>query len=166
VARPQAPVAAFNTLGVVYQQRGDNAHAERVFRAALAREPDNLVVMQNLVPVLAAAGKTAESQALAARLARLDPNPPFRFFDEGMQAYRRGDYRKAKSLFEREVERAPYNDEFHFWLAVACLRLGEPQQAHQQLALAVDTSTRRDARERYSVKLAHLRSVLADRKLD
>jgi Tfp pilus assembly protein PilF len=166
VARPQAPVAAFNTLGVVYQKRGDSQHAERVFRAALEREPDNLVVMQNLVPVLAAQGKTAESQALATRLAQLDPNPPFSFFNEGMQAFNRGEFKKAQALFEREVERAPYNDEFHFWLAMACLRLGEPGQAREQLSLAVDTSTRRDLRERYSVKLMHLRSLLPDRKLD
>jgi Flp pilus assembly protein TadD len=138
---------------------GDAVHAERVFRAALERAPDNLVVMENLVPVLAANGKGAESVALAARLARLEPNPPFRFFDEGMQAYNRGDYRKAKLMFEREVERAPYNDEFHFWLGVACLRLGEQKGAREQIALALDTSTRTDTRALYSAKLAHLRSL-------
>ncbi|GAB3420166.1 tetratricopeptide repeat protein [Massilia agilis] len=160
VARPNAPVMAFNTLGVVYQKRGDGEHAERVFRAALEREPDNLVVMQNLVPVLAANGKPAESAALAARLAKLDPDPPFRFFDEGMKAFNRGDYAAAKRLFEREVERAPYNDEFHFWLALACLRLGEPARAREQLSIAIDTTTRRETRALYSAKLAHLRSLV------
>jgi tetratricopeptide (TPR) repeat protein len=164
VSRPGAPVAAFNTLGVVYLKRGDTQHAERVFRAALEREPDNLVVMQNLVPVLAAEGKAAESQALATRVARLDPNPPFSFFNEGMQAFHRGEFKKAKALFEREVERAPYNDEFHFWLAMTCLRLDEPAQAREQLSLAVDNSTRRDQRDRYSVKLMHLKSLLPDSK--
>jgi Flp pilus assembly protein TadD len=161
VARPGAPSVAYNTLGVVYQKHGDMAQAERVYRAALERDPDSLVVMQNLVPVLAANGKPAESAVLAARVARLDPNPPFRFFNEGMQAFDKGDYAKAKGLFEREAERAPYNDEFHFWLALACLRLGEQPRARAELALALDTSTRRDARELYSAKLLHLRSLLA-----
>jgi Flp pilus assembly protein TadD len=160
VTRPGAPVMAYNTLGVVYQKRGDIEHAQRVFRAALERDPDNLVVMQNLVPVLAAAGKSAESAALAARLARRDPDPPFRFFDEGMQAFNRGDYANARSLFEREVARAPYNDEFHFWLALACLRLGEPARAREELAIALDTSTRGDTRAFYTAKLTHLRSQL------
>jgi Tfp pilus assembly protein PilF len=160
VSQPDAPAVAYNTLGVVYQKHGDWARAERVFRAALEREPDSLVVMQNLVPVLAANGKAAESAALAARIVRLDPNPPFRFFNEGLQAFQRGDYAKAKGLFEREVERSPYNDEFHFWLAVACLRLGEQARATDELARALDTSTRRESRELYSAKLLHLRSQL------
>jgi Flp pilus assembly protein TadD len=161
VSRPDAPAAAFNTLGVIYQQHVDTAMAERVYRAALERDGDNLVVMQNLVPVLESNGKSAESVALAARIARLDPHPPFQYFDEGMRAFNGGDFAKAKELFAREVERAPYNDEFHFWLAVACLRLGEPQLAREQLTLAMDSSTRPDSRERYAAKLVHLHNQLA-----
>jgi Flp pilus assembly protein TadD len=159
VARPEAPPAAFNTLGVIYQQHGDLAMAERVFRAALEQDKNNLVVMQNLVPVLQANGKSAESVALAARVARLDPHPPFQYFDEGLRAFRAGDFAKAKDLFAREVERAPYNDEFHFWLAVTCLRLGQPQLAREQLTLAMESSTRPDSRDRYAAKLVHLHKL-------
>lgn len=161
VARPDAPVVAFNTLGVVYQQHGDMQLAERVYRAALERDPENLVVMQNLVPVLKANGKAAESVAMAGRIGRLDPHPPFQYFDDGMRAFRSGDFARAKDLFAREVERAPYNDEFHFWLAMACLRLGEPQLAREQLTLAMESSTRPDNRERYAAKLVHLHNQLA-----
>jgi tetratricopeptide (TPR) repeat protein len=76
-----------------------------------------------------------------------------------MLAMEGGDYKKAKELFAREVKRAPYYDEFHFWLAIACLHLGEAREAREQLALALDTSTQRDTRDRYSAKLAHLRSL-------
>jgi Flp pilus assembly protein TadD len=148
-----------NTLGVIYQRKGDLAQAERAYRAALERAPDNLVVMQNLAPVLAANGKAEEARQLGQRLARLDPNPPFHFFDQGMLAMEGGDYKKAKELFAREVKRAPYYDEFHFWLAIACLHLGQAREAREQLALALDTSTQRDTRDRYSAKLAHLRSL-------
>ena len=57
------------------------------------------------------------------------------------------------------MARAPHNDEFHFWLGVAHLTLGEREPALKQLALARDTSVRADARERYSAKLAHLRAA-------
>jgi Flp pilus assembly protein TadD len=166
VARQDAPPAAFNTLGVIYQQHGDTALAERALRAALERDGDNLVVMQNLVPVLQANGKSAESVALAARVARLDPHPPFQYFDDGLRAFRAGDFARAKELFAREVERAPYNDEFHFWLAVACLRLGQPQLAREQLTLAMSSSTRPDSRERYAAKLVHLHNQLASHQVE
>jgi tetratricopeptide (TPR) repeat protein len=161
LARPSSALA-FNTLGVVYQRKGDMAQAEKVYRAALEREPESLVAMQNLAPVLAANGKAGEARALTERIASIAPDPPFHFFDLGMLAMERGDYTKAKELFEREVKRAPYYDEFHFWLAIACLRLGDARTAREQLALALDTSTRRDTRDRYSAKLAHLRSMASN----
>lgn len=158
VGRDPAFVVAYNTLAVIYQRHGERELAERTFRVALERAPENGAVMQNLVPLLAALGKTEESQALARRLAALEPNPPFHFFDLGMKAMQRHDYPAAKALFAREVQRAPYYDEFHFWLGMACLRLGEAGQAREQIALALDTSTTRDGRTLYAAKLNHLRA--------
>jgi Tfp pilus assembly protein PilF len=151
-------VVAYNTLGVIYQRHGDRQQAERTFRMALERQPENLAVMQNLAPLLAALGKNEESQALARRVAAIEPNPPFHFFNLGMKAMERQDYQSAKTLFAREVQRAPYYDEFHFWLGVAWLRLGETAKAREQIALALDSSTTRDGRELYSAKLDHLRA--------
>lgn len=158
VTHDPAFIIAYNTLGVVYQRHGDKQLAERTFRAALQREPENVTVMQNLVPLLAALGKNDESAALAKRVAAIEPHPPFHFFNLGMKAMENRDYLAAKTLFEREVSRAPYYDEFHFWLGIAWLQLGEAGQARQQIALAFDTSTTRDGRAQYSAKLAHLRA--------
>ncbi|HEX9174240.1 MAG TPA: tetratricopeptide repeat protein [Telluria sp.] len=149
---------AYNTLGVVYQRHADTALSEQVFRASLEREPENVIVMQNLVPVLDALGKKEEAQALQRRLASIEPYPPFHFFDEGMKALTAGRFEQAKALFGRELARAPYNEEFHFWLAVACLKLGEPGLARKQLALAVNYSTTQEMRGVYSSKLAQLAS--------
>lgn len=154
-------MTAYNTLGVVYHRSGRSLLAERVYRAALEREPDNLVVMQNLTPLLAANGKPAEAAALAQRIARLNPEPPFHYFDQGMVAWRANDFARARTLFAREVARAPYNDEFHFWLGMAHLGLGEWSLAAKQLALARDTSVRADTRERYVAKLENLRAASA-----
>lgn len=148
--------AAYNTLAVIYQRNGQPRLAEQVYRAALAYEPDSLIMLQNLVPVLSANGKADEAAALAQRIARLNPEPPYYYFDQGMAAYRAGDYAQARTQFAREVARAPYNDEFHFWLGVANFQLGEIDTAKKQLALARDNSLRSDTRARYSAKLAHL----------
>lgn len=151
-------VTAYNTLGVVYQRHGDLALAERVYRRALEREPENTSVMNNLVPVLAALGKKDESKALAERLAHIEPTPPFYFFQKGMKAMQEGRYADAKALFGREVKRSPYYHEFHFWLAIAHLRLGEAHAADDEMARAIDTSTSDKATQLYSAKLAYLRA--------
>lgn len=150
-------ISGYNTLAVIYQRRGDNALAERVFRAALAREPENLAVLHNLVPVLAALGKTGESAQIKARLALIEPHPPFYYFNRAIAAMESGDYETARSLFAKEVKRAPYNHEFHFWLGIAHWRLGDGKSAHAQLTRALDTSTTSAASERYSAKLSQLK---------
>lgn len=150
---------AYNTLGVIYERHGDLTMAERAYRAALMREPESAAALRNLEPVLVALGKTEEAKALAQRIARIEPIPPFHYFNKGVMAYQNGDFDEARNLFEREVKRAPYYDEFHFWLAATLLRLGEIAEAREQLALAADTSTRQDTRKLYNAKLAHLRQL-------
>nr|WP_314542204.1 tetratricopeptide repeat protein [uncultured Massilia sp.] len=157
VAANPRDVIAYNTLGVVYQRHGDAVLAERVYRAALEREPENLSLLQNLAPVLAEQGRLAEARDIERRIARMQPVPPFYYFDQGLAALKAGDNDKARTLFEREVKRAPYSDEFHFWLAIALLRLGDARQAREHLVLAVERSARGDMRDVYSAKLAHLR---------
>jgi Tfp pilus assembly protein PilF len=162
VATNPPNAVVYNTLAVVYQRHGDLVMAERAFRAALEREPESVVVMRNLGPLLAQMGRKAEADEMARRVASIEPVPPFQYFDKGMEALKAGDYATARKLFEREVKRAPYYDEFHFWLAVTLLQLGEAASAREQLALAIDTSTRTDTRQLYSAKLAHLKRQSAN----
>jgi Flp pilus assembly protein TadD len=150
---------AYNTLGVIYERHGDLAMAEKAYRAALTREPENVVSLRNLEPVLAALGRPEEAKAIAQRVARIEPIAPFQYFNEGVAAFQQGQYSAARDLFAREVKRAPYYDEFHFWLAASLLQLGEVRQARDQLKLAADTSTRKDTRSLYNAKLAHLRQL-------
>jgi Tfp pilus assembly protein PilF len=154
-------IAALNTLAVVYNRQGLLPLAEQTYRAALMREPENVMVMRNLQPVLATLGKHIEAEALTRRIASIEPFPPYHHFDQGMIALRAGDFDKARDLFERELRRAPYNDEFLFWHGVAHLRLGDVKHAREQIAKAVDNSTRQEMRQLYSAKLASLRRVSA-----
>ncbi|RJG15313.1 tetratricopeptide repeat protein [Massilia cavernae] len=151
-------ITGYNTLAVIYQRRGDNALAERVFVTALQREPENTVVMHNMIQVLASLGKDGESKALKARLAAIEPFPPFYYFNQGIKAMEKADYELARTLFAKEVKRAPFYHEFHFWLAIAHWRLGEGKRAQDELKLAMDTSTTSSSTQRYSAKLSQLRS--------
>jgi Flp pilus assembly protein TadD len=151
-------VSSYNTLAIIYERNGDPKQAARVFGYVLERAPDNLIVMSNLADVQSRLGNESEAAALRARLARMDPYPPYYFFNLGMAAMQQSDFQAAKSWFAKEVARADYNHEFHFWLAVAYFKLGQTERAQRQLLLALERSSAHSDRDLYAAKLAWLRS--------
>jgi tetratricopeptide (TPR) repeat protein len=152
-------LSAYNTLGVVYLRRGDASAAEQVLAHVLQRDPASTIAMANMVRVLGIQGRADDSRALAARLTRIDPEPPFHFFDLGQAAMRSGNYAAARDWFAKEVARAPYHHEFHFWLAMADYQLGDVKSARKQLDLALSTSTTRRNQQLYAAKLDRLRHL-------
>ena len=151
-------LSAYNTLGVVYLRHGDWAQADRVFARVLEREPGNAQALSNRAQALTRLGRPEEAQALQRRLAQIEPYPPYHFYDLGRAAMDRGEYRAARELFAREVDRASYNAEFQYWLGLADFRLGDLESARKHLALAMESSATRDERDLYAAKLAWLRS--------
>jgi Tfp pilus assembly protein PilF len=151
-------LSSYNTLGVIYRRHGNLREAEAALAYAIEREPANVQVMSNLVPVLKDLGRVAESKALAAKLASIEPDPPFSYYDRGLVALRAGDYRTARDLFLKEIARAAYYHEFHFWLAVAYMNLGEAELARKHLVIAMETSATRNDHDLYAAKLDRLQS--------
>jgi tetratricopeptide (TPR) repeat protein len=151
--------SSYNTLGIVYLHRGDPEQAARVFAYALEQAPRNTAVLANLADVMGRLGNQAQAEALRARLAKIDPNPPYYFFNLAMAAMQREDYSSAKDLFAKEVARADYNQEFHYWLGVAYYKLGEIERARRQLALAMEKSASQGDHDLYAAKLAWLQTL-------
>jgi Flp pilus assembly protein TadD len=150
-----------NTLGVVYQAHGNLPQAQRTLEFVLEREPANTRAMSNLASVLMARGQTAAAQELTRKLASMEPEPPFGYYKRGIAAINIGDYRLARDMFAKEVARAAYYHEFHFWLAVAYMGLGDMENAREHMAIAADNSTTRKDRDLYSAKLDRLRAGVA-----
>jgi Tfp pilus assembly protein PilF len=150
---------AYNTLGVVYLQNGATADAEQAFAWALQKEPDNRQAMANMVTTLRREGRDPEADKLKQRLASLEPEPPYHFFNLGIAAFQAGDFSTAQRWFAKEVDRASYNHEFHFWLAMAELRLGELNAARRELKFALDNSTTRGDHDLYAAKLGRLNAM-------
>ena len=138
IGQDPAFLSSYNTLGVIYLRHGDWPQAERVLGYVLEREPGNAQALSNLALALEKQGRVAESGVLHRRLARIEPYPAFHFFDRGLAAMRLGDFKTAKDLFAKEVDRDPYYHEFHFWLGVASLRLGNLAEARKHLSLAME----------------------------
>ena len=152
-------LAAHNTLAVVYLRRGANEQAERVLRQLLAAEPANAAALANLAHLYERQGRASEAAALQQRLARLEPYPPYHFFQRGLEAMEKRDYALARTMFQKEIDRAAYHHEFHFGLALASFGLGDLKEAQRQLGLAMKASTRDAERQLYAGKLAKLKSL-------
>ncbi|MFZ6779447.1 tetratricopeptide repeat protein [Undibacterium sp. Ji83W] len=151
--------AAYNTLGVIYRQHGDLELAENVFKQILGKDAENIMALSNLVEVLRKTERRAEAKVYLSRLENLQPYPPFHFFNKGLAAMERGDYAEAKTLFKREIRRDANYDEFHLWLALAHLRLGETSDAVDELTLAKANSTTRKAQNLYASKLEKIKAT-------
>jgi len=149
---------SYNTLGVVYMRHNDLAHAERVFGFILERDPKHTRALANIAETYTRLARPAEAEAARIRLAAIETVPPFHFFNLGLDAARRSDWRTARDLFAREVARADYYHEFHFWLGLADWQLGNVAQARKHLQLAMDNSTNRGQHDLYAAKLDWLKS--------
>lgn len=150
--------AAANTLGVIYSRAGHDEAAEAALRHALAVDPDHPAALGNLIGLLNRLGRSGDAQSLATRLARLQPDPPFKHYENGREAMARGDFASALESFNRELRGQPYQDEVHFWAAQAHWRLGDLEQAARHLRLARDYSVTQGNHARYAAKLEHLRT--------
>ena len=162
-AAKRAPsyLAGYNTLGVIYMRHNNMVDAERVFSRVLDREPENLLAMSNKVMALKALGRDTEATALAAQLAQIQPYPPFYYFNRGVRAMEQHDYVTAKADFTKEVSRASYNHQFHFWLALADYNLGDMTETQHQLLVAMENSPNDQQQGIYAAKLAYLKQQIA-----
>jgi Tfp pilus assembly protein PilF len=149
---------AYNTLAIVYQRHGDLAPAENALRHVLRAEPDNPLMLANLVRLLDQQGRAGEAAPLKVRLAALQPYQPFHFYELGMAALSAGDYAGARRLFERELQRDPDYHEFHRAAALAALALGDMEAGEKHLGRALAASNSRGERDLYTAKLDRLRA--------
>ena len=159
IRQSPAFLSAYNTLGVIYLRHGNPQQAAQMLRHVLEREPENTVAMSNLARVLGNLGQTAEAALLSQRLAQIEPHPPFHFFDLGLAALQAGNFEAARDLFNKELKRAAYHHEFHFWLAVANLKLGDTAQARKHLLIARENSTTGGDKALYSAKLDRINAL-------
>ncbi|HEY1128544.1 MAG TPA: transglutaminase domain-containing protein, partial [Roseateles sp.] len=152
-------LAAYNTLAVLYRRKGLLDRAESTLRLVLQREPANTQAMSNLVLVLSDTGRREEAQVYANQLAQLQPVAPYKFFDEGVAAMRAGEFAAARQLFRKEVARAAYVPEFHFWLGLANYGMGDLAGARGEIAKAMENSATVKDRQLYGAKLAWLNDM-------
>ena len=154
--------SAYNTLGVIYLRHGDAARAEQVLHYVLQGDPGNPRVLANYAEALSELGRTGEARAVQARLAVLEPVPPFYWFVQGQAALHKGDFMKAREMFLKEIERDPDYHEFHYALAVADFELNRLDEARAEMSRAMIDAVKRSDHDLYAAKLDKLKAWRAD----
>jgi Tfp pilus assembly protein PilF len=152
-------LAAYNTLAVLYRRKGLHGQAEATLRLVLDLEPLNVQAISNMVLILTDQDRRKEAEVYSSQLAQIQPVPPYKFFDEGVAAMKAGEYAAARQFFRKEVARAAYVPEFHFWLALANYGLGDMGAAQGEIAKALENSATTHDRQMYGAKLAWLNEV-------
>jgi len=143
-------------LAIVNNRAGDKAKSEEIYRFGIQHATRRVSLLRNYGLFLRRAGRNAEADKIDAQLAQLaDPNP-FDWISAGQAAYANGEFKRAKVLFTRSIELAPYLHEGHFGLAKAYFRLGNLKNAEHELEQALGNATQSSARRLYEAKLASL----------
>lgn len=57
--------------------------------------------------------------------------------EQARSLFNKGDYEKAKPVFQRYVKSQPSNGNYNFWYGVCCLKTGEAEEAVKPLEMAV-----------------------------
>jgi Tfp pilus assembly protein PilF len=148
----------YTTLGVIYRDRQRPEWAEQAFRFVGEREPTSVAALINQTLALRDLGRDAEANALQRRVDALEPHPPYSYFDQGMAALKQNQLDEARRFFTREVERAPYQSQFQFWLAETYAELHDPARAADHLQKAMEMSTTQRDHDLYARKLSMLKS--------
>lgn len=151
-------LSSYNTLAVIYLRHRDPARAAAVLEAALAQSPDNPRMLANYGLALRGLGRDDAAEAVQKRLAKLEPYPPFFFYNRGQAAMKSGDLAAARALFKQELDRAPDYHEFHYALAIADFGLGRIDEARKELAIALENAVKRTDHDLYAAKLDKLKS--------
>ena len=122
--------------GVVANNRGDLAGAERLFREALLFQPDNFAAQEALVRTLLAESRLPEALARTDELVRRDPGDASARLLLARILGAQGKARPAAAQAAEAARLEPGNAEIQFTLAMLRLDTGDPDAAEEALRRA------------------------------
>jgi Tfp pilus assembly protein PilF len=137
-------------LAQIHERAGDRAAATETYRAALTREPDNALVLNNFAFFLSAdAARVDEALAMAERAYQKAPTSPAVVDTLGWLLYLKGDLERAETLVEEALGRMPDNSQVRYHLGMIYARRGKSAEARRALEDALaspDLAEAEDAR--------------------
>ena len=148
--------AAWNSLAVLYRHNGYDKLAERVYKYALSLSPEDTNVVANLAILLSAQGRYQELFEYQRQIDLAELKNPYRYYDQGREAYVVNDFYRALRLYKKAIKLSPHVDQFYFGLYQTYMALDKQHLAIKNLKIAQEKSSRLNDRLRYRSKLALL----------
>lgn len=154
----QRDATLWNNAGVLRQRMGDAGGAERMFLAAVERNPHLTSTLSNLISLYQANGDSKQTEYWRHRAEKVLRKDPYYQFSQGQRYEQTGDYLKAVAFYRRAISLHRDEHLFHFALARAYYQLGRSREAGAELNMARQLSNGAD-RQRYQSKLEALRRI-------
>jgi len=145
-----SPGAALPLLDVaqIHARLGDRVAATAAYRAALRREPDNALALNNFAFFLCAdPGAVDEALDLAERAYGRAPTSPAVADTLGWVLYLKGDLERAETLILEALRRLPDNAQVHYHLGMVYVRRGKTAEARRELEEALKSADLEEAAE-------------------
>lgn len=146
----------WSNAGVLELRTGDANGAERLFLEAITKNPRHSAALSNLVSYYERNGRTPEATQWKKRADRSLRSDPFYQFLAGQEREQSGDYAEAVRRYRRAISLDRGEHVFHFGLARTYWRMGQLEQAAEELTKAERLSNDVN-RTRYHSKLDALR---------
>jgi Flp pilus assembly protein TadD len=131
----------YNTLGWLYEQKGDDALAEFNYRKSLTLKPDYELVRNNLGKVLLKQGKLDEAAECFNELLRQKKDSAELHYNLAVVLCLQGKYDDAIKYFTKVLELNPKYPDAHYGIGAALLAAGRASEAVPNLNEALQTST-------------------------
>jgi Tfp pilus assembly protein PilF len=139
-------------IAATYMEEGDLDRAEGTLERVLAVDPDHGPALHTLLGLVASEGRTADAEALLARIPADQPVSPTTLINIALAHSNAGKLLRARSFLDRAVVDHPEVAAVYYWRAVVSLDLGESEAARADLVrfLEIDPDDPRaaDARRR------------------
>lgn len=149
-------IDALNVIAILYRRTGDEAHAERLYKAIIRENQNAVVILRNYRSLLRAQNRNAEARKITFKLSRLEGAHPVDWLIAGSEEFHSNNYKEAIRFYKKAIEIAPYMHEAHLGLARSYQALSKPGQTRYHLELAVAKAQRVSTRTLYEAKLASL----------
>ncbi|MCG7530255.1 hypothetical protein MHM98_02645 [Psychrobium sp. MM17-31] len=145
--------AAWNSLAVLYRYNKREDLAERLYKYALALDPEDTNVITNLAILLSSQGRYQELFEYQRQINLAEMRNPYRYFDQAEVAMSNRKYEAAVKLYKKAIKLSPHVDQFYFGLFKGYSALDKDKLALKNLKLAKKKSSTLEERIRYSNKL-------------